>query len=272
MAPARWIGLLALIAALALVTLDDRSPSGTPAFAGGGDKPATGLAAADPARAGDPRFKGRRVLFGRSVEGRELVARRIGDASSRRTALIVGEIHGDEEAGQRIVKDFRREHRRYRRAAVWTVAGVNPDGHAADQRKNANGVDLNRNFPVGWSGAEPRSSGYYGGPRPFSEPEARAVARLVKRIDPDVTVWFHQPWGAVLAACEGDAWAERTYARISGLPLDRCRGQDLPGTVSRWMESRGGNSFVVELGEQAPDAGERRRHVRALAAVLGGRG
>jgi hypothetical protein len=216
----------------------------------------------------DGRYEGKRSVFGESVEGRKLVARRIGNAASRRTALIVGEIHGDEEAGRPIVKDFRREHRRYEHAAVWTVASVNPDGHDADQRKNAHGVDLNRNFPVGWSSAEPPSSGYYGGPEPFSEPESKAVARLVKRIDPDITVWYHQPWGAVLAPCSGDADAERRYARISGLPMDRCRGENLPGTATRWQERRGATAFVVELGAQSPEADERRRHVRALAAVL----
>ena len=212
-----------------------------------------------------------RVPFGRSEEGRRLVARRLGDPSASRTALIVGEIHGDEEAGRGIVRRLRSRPGALRGVDAWTVASVNPDGHAADSRTNSNGVDLNRNFSVGWRSGEPTGSGYYPGTGPFSESESRSLRRLIRRVEPDLTIHYHQPWGAVLAPCRGAIPAQRLYSRISGLELDRCRGQDLPGTVTRWQNRRGGTAFVVELPERGlSDAGVR-RHARAAARVAASR-
>ena len=48
--------------------------------------------------------------------------------------------------------------------------------------------------PIGHPG-----STYYAGPRPFSEPETRAARDLIRRIHPDVTVWFHQHMDVVWA-------------------------------------------------------------------------
>ena len=217
-----------------------------------------------------PRFAPKRGEVGRSVEGDDLIARAFGNAASKRTVLLVGEIHGDEAEGRRIVKAFRRKHRRFRGARLWAVGSLNPDGHARRQRGNARGVDLNRNFSVGWSDAEPPGSGYYGGPRPFSEPESRALRRLIKRVDPKLTVYYHQPWGQVLAPCRGRARPEKLYAKRSGLPLERCRGEKLPGTATRWQQKRGNNAFVVELPDGSLSAAAVRRHVRALAAVARG--
>lgn len=207
-----------------------------------------------------------RIAFGESVEGRKLIATRIGPPRAGRTALVVGEVHGDEEAGRAVIRDLRR-HRRDLGAAIWTVLSVNPDGHASDRRTNARGVDLNRNFPVGWSGSEPPGSGYYAGPHPFSEPEARALRDLWRRLRPDVTILYHQPWGSVLAPCSGPIPLQRTYSRVSGIEVDRCRGEDLPGTMTRWMNKRSGTAFVVELPSGRLGEKQARRNARAVRRV-----
>ena len=111
---------------------------------------------------------GRHVKFGHSVDGRQLVAVRIGDANAKRTGLVVGSIHGNETAGHGIVHILRHRYRHARGVNLWVVKTVNPDGVAADTRKNAHGVDLNRNFSYQWQDGVPHSSGYYPGPHPFS--------------------------------------------------------------------------------------------------------
>jgi hypothetical protein len=208
-----------------------------------------------------------RIAFGRSVDGRRLVARRIGPPHGKRTALVVGEVHGDEEAGRGVVRELRRHREGLGDATIWTVSSVNPDGHAADRRTNAHGVDLNRNFSVGWDGSEPRGSGYYAGPHPFSEPESKALRDLWRRLRPDVTVLYHQPWDAVLAPCSGPIALQRLYSRISGIGVDRCRGEGLPGTMTRWMNKRSGTSFVVEFQAGKLSAKQVRRNARAVRRV-----
>jgi hypothetical protein len=207
------------------------------------------------------------IAFGKSVEGRRLVARRIGSPHAKRTALVVGEVHGDEEVGRGVVRELRRHRKGLRHATVWTVTSINPDGHAADRRTNAHGVDLNRNFSVGWSGAEPKGSGYYAGPHPFSEPEAKALRDLWRKLRPDVTVLYHQPWGAVLAPCSGPIPLQRLYSRVSGIGLDRCRGENLPGTMTRWMNKRSGTAFVVEFPAGRLSEKQVERNARALRRV-----
>ena len=155
-------------------------------------------------------------------------ALRLGDPGSPNKALVVGSIHGDETAGLKVVSELRRRYSGIRGVDLWTVYTVNPDGVARGTRRNAHGVDLNRNFSFRWHGGVPRSSGYYPGPRPFSEPESRLVRRLVSRLRPRISIWYHQPWGQVLAPCHGDAHLERRYSERSRVPLRRCRGEHLP--------------------------------------------
>lgn len=213
------------------------------------------------------RIEPREVTFGHSVKGRPLRAYRVGEADASRTALVVGSIHGNETEGHEIAA-LLRSHRDIRGVELWIVTSVNPDGVARNSRGNAHGVDLNRNFGVGWSGAEPPSSGYYAGPHPFSEPESRAVRDLARRIEPSVTVWYHQPWGAVLVPCHGTASIQHTYARIAGMHTS-CRGSGLPGTARRWQNERvGGRAFVVELGGGELSAGAARRNARAVAQIV----
>jgi hypothetical protein len=213
------------------------------------------------------------IRLGHSVQGREIEAVRLGVRTSRRKVLVVGAIHGDEKAGPRVIRALRKRWRGIRNVDLWTVSTVNPDGVAHDTRGNAHGVDLNRNFPYRWRHSA-RGGGYYGGPHPFSEPESRVVRDLINQLRPDVTIWYHQPWGQVLAPCHGPARLERRYSRVSGIPMKRCRGQHLPGTATSWQEHKYGDTtaFVVELPAGAPSGAMVRRNARAAALVARGGG
>lgn len=103
------------------------------------------------------------VVVGRSVQGRPIAVRRIGNPSAARTALVIGAIHGDEGAGRAIVRALADAGTAPAGSAVWLVSTVNPDGAARRTRTNARGVDLNRNFPRAWRASAP-GGGDYGGP------------------------------------------------------------------------------------------------------------
>lgn len=78
-------------------------------------------------------------------------------------------------------------------ATIYMVPCANPDGFEYSQkhfsfwrknrRQNADGsygVDLNRNFPIGYVKSTATTSNVYGGPEPFSEPETRALRDFVE--------------------------------------------------------------------------------------------
>jgi protein MpaA len=180
--------------------------------------------------------------------------------------LVVGCIHGNETAGIPIARRLARQGAPVG-ADLWVVPTINPDGVAADSRGNAHGVDLNRNFPFDWTRL---SGGEYSGSGPLSEPEARAAARLIRRVEPDLTMWFHQPFG-IVDRSGGDPFVERRFSDLIGLPLVRLPGR-YPGSATRWQNHvyPRSTAFVVEL-PHAPSAALVNRTataVRTLAAEL----
>ncbi len=124
--------------------------------------------------------------------------------------LVVGGIHGDELSSVSIVFGWMRELRlRDSQDFHWRLTpSMNPDGlFLRDaERTNANGVDLNRNFPTPnwedesthyWVHRTGRSPRRYPGPSPLSEPESRWLYDEIEQFRPDVIVAIHAPYGIV---------------------------------------------------------------------------
>jgi N-acetylmuramoyl-L-alanine amidase len=199
--------------------------------------------------------------IGRSVQDRPIRALRVGSPRARVKLLVVGAVHGNEPAGRAVIARLRGA-RPPRGTALWLVDDANPDGSAARSRHNANGVDLNRNFPHRW---QPQDGVYESGPHPASEPETQVMQRFIDREKPRVTLWYHQALRMVVKST-GDAKLERLYSARSGLPR-----KALPryhGTAVSWQNQSapGDTAFVVELpGGPLPAAGVRRHE----NAVLG---
>lgn len=207
-----------------------------------------------------------RSVIGHSVQGRPIVSLRMGTADPAVKVLVVGAIHGDEAAGMRIARRLV-ELGAPEGAELLVVPTLNPDGVAARTRGNAHGVDLNRNFPFDW---RPLSGGEYSGPRALSEPESRAAHRLILREEPDLTIWFHQPFG-LIDRPRGNPFAARRFSQLIDLPLvDLPRRY--PGSASRWQNHRLPNTtaFVAELPQRVSASLIKRgvAAVRALTAEL----
>ena len=212
-------------------------------------------------RIGPDRIRG--LMLGRSARGRPIEAVRVGDPTGRPRILVIGCIHGDECAG---VAATRRLERAEPAADVWIVHHLNPDGYALGRRQNARGVDLNRNFDSEWRPLGRRWSPEYSGPRPFSERESRIARRLINGLQPDVTIWFHQPQALVRAwgpSIEG----AREYARLAGMRFEAIRWP--AGTAPNWQNRRfpGKPAYVVELPPGPLSARNAERHARAILGL-----
>jgi Penicillin-insensitive murein endopeptidase/Zinc carboxypeptidase len=199
----------------------------------------------------------RSTVVGLSTRGLPIRAFTLG--SGRPRILVVGCIHGNECAGS-VVANRLLHARPPEQGSIWVVQDVNPDGHAARRRTNSRGVDLNRNFPATWR-ALPTS-----GPAPASEVETRVSMQLIRRLRPDVTIWFHQPQALVRASGPSTQIARR-FARLAGMRFRRLPWP--PGSATAWQhdalpESR---AFVVELQAGLLGIREAGRYARAVLAL-----
>ena len=208
----------------------------------------------------------RQVVLGRSERGRPIIAWEVGDPSSPRKALVVGCIHGNEPAGIAIADALARVPVP-KRADVWIVPDLNPDGVAAGTRQNADGVDLNRNFPWRWRPSGAPGSTFYAGPRALSERESEIAYRLIRRLRPTVSIWFHQHL-ALVDESGGSIAVERRFANVARLPVSRL--SRYPGSVTTWQNRAfpGTTAFVVELPAGAVPKDRIAGYVRAVDAVL----
>jgi protein MpaA len=222
------------------------------------------VASASPAR---PAVIGTRVL-GHSVLGRPVVAYHLGDPRSTNRVVVMSTMHGDEPATRRILTSLR-DGRPVRGVDLWLVPVVNPDGLARDTRKNAHGVDLNRNFPSHWVHLVGR---YASGSRPASEPETRALMRFFDDVRPRRIVSFHQPlYGVDVSTPESRPFARR-LANALNLPRKNLTcGGVCHGTFTSWyMAQHAGVAVTAEYGAHPSRHRMTVTAPRQLLRVLGG--
>lgn len=129
--------------------------------------------------AADPWFT--KSSAGQSVAGRDLWLMRIRDPRKepRWTLFIHAQQHGDEPAGKDallyLMENIHRDHGLLPRGVdLWILPLVNPDGAEAGQRRNANGVDLNRDDMT------------------LSQPENQALHRLFQTLEPHLAIDCHE--------------------------------------------------------------------------------
>ena len=124
--------------------------------------------------------------------------------------LLLGGIHGDELSAVSIVFDWMRrlDTEKFQQFEWRVMPCLNPDGLLVNPatRTNANGVDLNRNFPTldwksdalqYWKTKARKDPRRYPGPKALSEPESRGLMEMLKEFQPDVIVSVHAPYGVL---------------------------------------------------------------------------
>ncbi|HEU5036908.1 MAG TPA: M14 family zinc carboxypeptidase [Nocardioides sp.] len=183
-------------------------------------------------------------VIGHSVRGRPITAWRLGERG-RPKVLLVSTMHGNEGAPRQILATLR-DGRPIHGINLWVLPVYNPDGLAAHTRKNAHGVDLNRNFPYHWADLD---GSYESGPRAGSEPETRAMMAFLKKIRPKFIVSFHQPLHGVDTDTKNQRFSRR-LANALNLPRKSftCGGV-CHGTMTGWFNSHSkGSAVTVEYG------------------------
>ncbi len=227
------------------------------------------------------------VVVGSSVQGRPIEAYTFGQGEAQ--YLIVAGIHGGYEsntvdlANQLIMYVSQHPEVIPGSDTLYIIPDMNPDavarGRNADARVNADGVDLNRNFPsdnwtANWDhtrcwNERPTTGGAYGG----SEPETRAIMNFIGSHRIQAMISYHSaalgvfpggiPWEA---ASENLA---RTLSAQTGYPYPPVDiGCTYTGTLADWAVEHGvGAAVDMELSSHS-DA-ELSRNLRALKALLG---
>ena len=147
----------------------------------------------------------------RSVKGRALWGRDVLTDGAQLNVMVVGGIHGDEMSSVSLVFHWlalaQNPPADMPLSINWRfIPSLNPDGlfSVPARRVNANGVDLNRNFPTPnwgrdarkyWEMRTRKDPRRWPGSKPLSEPESQFLHQQLDRFKPNLIVSVHAPYG-----------------------------------------------------------------------------
>jgi len=259
--------------------------------------------------------------IGQTWEKRDInlitISKDIKNADKKPALFFTGTIHAREWIGHELAIEFTKHilenlakdmglQKYLEKATIYMVPCANPDGYEysrnhfsfwrKNRRSNADGtfgVDLNRNFPIGYVSSTATSSNVYGGPNPFSEPEAIALKDFVESHE-NITIAldYHSQGNVFFPAhdfrhedaidttdinilCANMAESIRKISgREYGIHQGKPPAKLISGSGREFYHSKGILSTVVEVGtrnisDYMGDMNENlREHISALLAAL----
>ena len=241
------------------------------------------------------------IKIGTTYEGRDIVLAKISQevekADEKPALLYTGTIHAREWIGHELALEFIKHvaenqdvnpvlEKALQESTLYMVPCLNPDGYEysrkhfsfwrKNRRKNHDGtigVDLNRNFSIGFKKISNTSSNVYGGEEPFSEAETRAIKAFVDAHE-NITIAldYHSQGNVffpahkfkheaeidgtdmnVIAANMNDE-IEKITGRRYGIHRGKPPAALISGSGREYYYSRGIKALVVEVGtKNIPD-------------------
>ncbi len=205
------------------------------------------------------------AVIGFSVEGRPLQVYTFGQGEIQ--DMIIGGIHGGYEWNTIALADQLIKYVNENPDVIPTdvklyiLPDMNPDGDARSHdewgRVNANGVDLNRNFPIGWAPTWNRSGCYdltltTSGRGPGSEPETRLVMNFVATHRINALIDYHSAGLGIFPG--GTPWdvaslrLAQALASVTTYPFPPINtGCIYSGTLPDYAVSEGAAAVDMEL-------------------------
>ena len=172
--------------------------------------------------------------------------------AENKTILIIGVVHGEEPQGKKLIEDYLNSNPKTKNN-ILLIPCLNPDGMVENKRQNANGVDINRNFPTknwGEDCQRPNKDDYFGGKSPASELETKFVLEIIEQYEPSVILTIHSPYKVV----NYDGPAEKIAQKISdiiGYPVTNDIGYPTPGSMGNYAGvERNIPIITLELDEE----------------------
>ncbi len=165
--------------------------------------------------------------------------------------LVIGVFHGDEPQGEYLIKEYLKTSKKPLKNQVIYIPRLNSN----NERKNKNGVDLNRNYPTkNWELGD-KNSNYFGGKTPASEVETQAIIKLANGINLDTIITIHAPFKIV----NYDGPEEKTrplaekISKIVGYPVQKEIGYSTPGSFGTYMGlEKKIPTVTIEVDEEVP--------------------
>ena len=233
------------------------------------------------------------ITIGNSIKGNKIPAYKLG--SGKKNILIVAGIHGNETGTVKLALNLlgwlESGGARYKELTFLIIPCLNPDGYTEALlhpdylrggtigRFNANGVDINRNFPTPtfqsrahWA----RGKNYeehvevYSGEKPNSEPETQALLNLIKKEKVEFIIAFHNAGSDVIGnKVKPSEEAAKLFSETSGFRFennDEWMKAKRTGTLKEWSEIN--NIGFLEIEGSSRWGSDWRRQSGALKKVI----
>ncbi|MEC9283733.1 MAG: M14 family zinc carboxypeptidase [Bdellovibrionota bacterium] len=196
-------------------------------------------------------------VFGKSEWGQAILGFRFGNSAGKKV-LLLGGVHGDEIEGIAVANALISKYIEQDdlNLELSIVPSFNPDGTLSGNRKNANGVDLNRNLPSKDWTSDVANERYYPGTSAGSESENKALMKYLDENDVDFIISLHS-FSRFLLNVNGDCEPiASALHNLTGYPIDESMGYPTPGCLGTYTGLEQGIPTITYELERGKDPKE----------------